>query len=66
MNTRMYKNVNVIMILVMLVSALCFITMDCSGFWDFATIRRYFFACMCVVSGSIALSTMKKAWLVSE
>lgn len=66
MNTRMYKNVNVIMIFVMLVSALCFISMDCSGFWDYATIKRCFFACMSVLSGSIALLTMKKAWLIVE
>ena len=66
MNTRMYKNVNVIMILVMLVSALCFITMDCSGFWDYGTIRRYSFALLCLLSGSVALATMKKAWMIVE
>lgn len=66
MNTGMYKNVNVTMVTIMVVSVLCFINMDCSWFLDRATINRSFFALLTIVSGVGALATMKKAWLVTE
>lgn len=66
MNSGMYKIINLLSVFTMILAIICFISSQGSGFIDLSNIGRYFFAGMTIISGIIALSTLKKAWEVYE